>query len=124
VFAIPGRIDNPMAAGTHQLIRDGATLVTKLDDILAGLGPLPDSVVAVDAPQTVTDAPQPASAHTSLTPTQSQIFAALTVEPTTIDQLVEATNLDAATLLRELTFLSLKALVQRVDGQAFRRRSG
>ena len=123
VFALPGRIDNPMASGTNQIIRDGATLVTKLDDILAELGPLPDSVIAAESPQPATDAPQPASAPSTLTPTQSQIFAALSIDPMTIDQLVEATNLDAGTLLRELTFLSLKALVRRVDGQAFQRRS-
>ena len=42
VFAMPGRIDNPMSAGPHQLIRDGANLTTGMDDILQGLGPLPD----------------------------------------------------------------------------------
>ncbi|MFI5378222.1 MAG: DNA-processing protein DprA [Tepidisphaerales bacterium] len=123
VFAIPGRIDNPMASGTNQIIRDGATLVTKLDDILAELGPLPDSVIGSEPPQPSVDATQPAPAASSLTPIQSQVFAALSVDPMTIDQLVDATNLDAGTLLSELTFLSLKALVRRVDGQAFQRRS-
>ena len=44
VFALPGRVDNQMAAGPHQLIRDGATLVTKLEDIISALDPLPDDV--------------------------------------------------------------------------------
>lgn len=35
VFAIPGRIDDPQASGTHYLIRQGATLVCQPDDILA-----------------------------------------------------------------------------------------
>ncbi len=123
VFAIPGRIDNSMASGTNQLIRDGATLVTKLDDILDGLGPLPNSIVAGESPQPPAASLQTAAASSSLTPTQSRILAELTIEPTTIDQLVEVTNLDASTLLRELTFLSLKSLVRRVDGHAFQRRA-
>src|SRR6266850_5998518 len=44
VFALPGRVDNQMSAGPHQLIRDGATLVTKLEDIVSALDPLPDDV--------------------------------------------------------------------------------
>src|SRR5690606_27078295 len=38
VMAIPGRVDNPLSAGPHALIRDGATLVTSLEDILDALG--------------------------------------------------------------------------------------
>jgi DNA processing protein len=47
LFAVPGRIDQPTSAGCHQLIRDGASLVTCVDDILAefsyldGLAPTP-----------------------------------------------------------------------------------
>lgn len=47
LFAVPGRIDQPSSAGCHQLIRDGATLLTSVDDLLDelsyldGLGPSP-----------------------------------------------------------------------------------
>ncbi|HQY88805.1 MAG TPA: DNA-processing protein DprA, partial [Tepidisphaeraceae bacterium] len=34
VFAIPGRVDNPLSAGPHRLIRDGAKLVECADDNL------------------------------------------------------------------------------------------
>lgn len=34
IFAVPGRIDQNTSAGCHQLIRDGATLLTGVDDIL------------------------------------------------------------------------------------------
>ena len=37
VMAVPGRIDQGSSAGCHQLIRDGATMVTCVDDILEEL---------------------------------------------------------------------------------------
>lgn len=37
LLAVPGRIDQASSAGCHQLIRDGATMVTSVDDILEEL---------------------------------------------------------------------------------------
>lgn len=37
IFAVPGRIDQNTSAGCHQLIRDGATLMTSVDDLLSEL---------------------------------------------------------------------------------------
>src|SRR3954471_24392992 len=33
VFALPGKVDNPLSAGPHKLLRDGAILCANLDDI-------------------------------------------------------------------------------------------
>ena len=41
LFAVPGRIDQPMSAGCHQLIREGATLLTSADDLAEELSYLP-----------------------------------------------------------------------------------
>ncbi|HEY5078844.1 MAG TPA: DNA-processing protein DprA [Opitutaceae bacterium] len=47
LFAVPGRIDQSTSSGCNQLIKDGATLLTKADDILqeiqylGGLRPAP-----------------------------------------------------------------------------------
>jgi DNA processing protein len=37
LMAVPGRIDQSSSAGCHQLIRDGATMVTCVDDVLEEL---------------------------------------------------------------------------------------
>ncbi|MGC6424673.1 MAG: DNA-processing protein DprA [Lentimonas sp.] len=37
LFAVPGRIDQASSVGCHQLLRDGATLLTSVDDILEEL---------------------------------------------------------------------------------------
>jgi DNA processing protein len=47
IFAVPGRIDQSTSSGSNQLIKDGATLLTKVEDILqeiqylGGLRPAP-----------------------------------------------------------------------------------
>ena len=47
LFAVPGRIDQSISGGCNQLIRDGATLLTRVDDVLqeiqylGGLRPAP-----------------------------------------------------------------------------------
>lgn len=54
VYAIPGSIHHPGARGCHQLIRDGATLVETVEDILQALRgwqqPAPAPAVALAAP--------------------------------------------------------------------------
>ncbi|NDV62492.1 DNA-protecting protein DprA [Puniceicoccales bacterium CK1056] len=44
VYIIPGRIDAPESAGCHSLIRDGAQLVTSVEEILEDLSYLPEGL--------------------------------------------------------------------------------
>jgi DNA processing protein len=125
VFALPGRVDSPTSAGPHKLIRDGATLVTKLEDILDGLGPLPQEVHEVILFETPASAPPQASEPVEevrpphLTERQLQILSQLDGHPVHIDTLIERTTLPANEILQDLTLLSLKGVVKRVDGQTF-----
>jgi DNA processing protein len=142
VFALPGRVDNPTSAGPHQLIRDGAVLVTKLDDILEGLStlsqeintdllvaPEPDGTAATDdesISSPATPAPSSAAAEPpGLTDRQRRILAELGSDPLQIDTLIERSALEAPVVMQELTFLSLRGAVRRVDGQMYvRTRAG
>ena len=124
VFALPGRVDNQLSIGPHQLIRDGATLVTKLEDILEDLGPLPDEATAEPPPATQivpTAAAPPPELFTNLSETQTTLMNVLHNEPISIDTLIDRSGLDAATVMRELTFLSLKGMIKRTEGQNYRR---
>ena len=129
VFAIPGRVDNKLSFGPHTLIRDGATLVTKLEDILDDLGPLPASVVdADDEPDAVPESAEDAPASDApaappdvvvLTDTQRYVLACLGTEPKSVDAVVDVTGLDVSTVMRELTLLGLKGVVKRASGQGY-----
>ncbi len=125
VFAMPGRVDNPMSAGPHQLLRDGAILAATLDDLLSGLGPLPieahePMLFAEPVPEAVVikECPSPVA----LAGRQQLIMKHLESDSANVDLLMERTGLDASVILQELTFLTLKGLVRRVDGQTFARK--
>ena len=96
VFAIPGRVDNPLSAGPHLLIRDGAALVAKLDDILEGLGPVPQGATEpglfpepepqaepATATASTTGGPSPAAGQPGLSERQRAILDGLGSEART-----------------------------------------
>jgi DNA processing protein len=129
VFAMPGRVDNPMSAGPHQLLRDGAVLTAELDDVLNNLGPLPAEAHELglfdDAAPQAASAPEAAEvreAPVGLSDRQRQILEHLAHDSMNVDLIIETSGLEASVVLQELTFLTLKGLVKRVDGQTFARR--
>lgn len=124
VFALPGRVDLPTSAGPHQLIRDGAILVTGLGDILDELGPLPASATASESAEAEEDAASPtllppdAAAAATLTASQRKVLDVLRDAggELTADAIIDRTALPAGEVLRELTLLSLRSAVERHDG--------
>jgi DNA processing protein len=128
VLALPGRVDNAMSAGPHKLIRDGATLVTCLEDILDALGPFPHDIVQPELfqPQIETDAKSPAAppaVSVDLSDHQREILLKIGDETLDVDSIIERTALPAHLVLKELTFLSLKGVVRRIEGQTYAKRS-
>jgi DNA processing protein len=120
VFALPGRVDNQMAAGPHQLIRDGATLVTKLEDIITALDPLPDDVRQPELfPTEIAEEKTPAAPQANLSDRQQLILAQIGKDPSAVDDIIDKTNLPAPAVLQELTFLTLRGLLKRADGQTY-----
>jgi DNA processing protein len=137
VFAVPGRVDNPLSAGPHSLIRDGATLVSSAGEILESLFPLPDHVRDALPESGSDEFPSPEAAGESqitqasklgaarsvdqpgLTERQRSILAHLSCEPAGVEILVEQTGLVPSEVLAELTNLSLRGIVRRVQGQSF-----
>lgn len=115
VFAVPGRIDQATSQGCHQLIRDGAILLTHVDDILQELSylnglrptPLPSSGVNTERPSLG-----------ELTEEEEAVFRCFEGGALiTVDDIATRTSLSSAQVCSTLMMLELKRLVvKRADG--------
>lgn len=90
VLAVPGPIDSEASEGPHQLIRQGATLVRSVDDVLEALNALP---VIENANENSKEPSQklpnkPEIPPANLSASQLQIWHALGSDSTHVDELV------------------------------------
>lgn len=119
VFAVPGSINNPLARGCHQLIREGARLVESADEIIGELSPM--AAAAGDRLRARLDGMVPAALTIDARPTRDGDYArlldALGHEPEALDTLAERTGL-------AVTALSSMLLVLELDGEVRSERGG
>jgi len=114
VFAVPGSPLDPRAAGTNNLLKQGATLVTDVNDILDTLAPIlgrptpPPSELA-SSDETLTPAPLPDIGQTE----RDRVIEALGPSPVDIDELIRATGLAARKVHIVLLELDLAGRLQR-----------
>jgi DNA processing protein len=130
LFAVPGRIDQATSAGCNQLIRDGATLLTSVEDLLEEIqwqdGRGPELALGANkAGETVGAATQrPAKRSEAdvppagLSPDETAVLECfLGGEMPTADAIAERTGLSAAQVGVALVLLEMRQLVKkRGDG--------
>lgn len=102
VFAVPGSIFNPLSTGPHQLIREGAKVVTDASDILEEL-----HLTAVVEERATREA-LPSD------PTEAALLQLLSDEPVHVDDLTRAATLPSSTVTSTLTILELKGLARQL----------
>lgn len=115
VLAVPGRIDSLASEGCHDLIRDGATLVRHVDDILAAIGPLTKPIPrAADSGETVHSLRE-----LSLNEIERQILNLIGADPTLQDEIIARSQMEPPRVLSTLTVLEMKRLIRRQPGGFF-----
>lgn len=110
VMAIPGRIDSFASDGCNDLIRDGATLIRNIDDVLESLGPLVQPV------QTELHQKVLSPRELALSTQQRQILDLVTSEPQHLDEIIRAAEIGSSRVLATLTVLEMKRMVKRLPG--------
>jgi DNA processing protein len=121
VFAVPGPIGSPQSAGTNQLLKDGARLVTSAADIVEELRGVGSPVPAPRPGAREGDRPD-AAALSGLAPDESAVLRALTDDPVHVDELAAAARLAPSQVLAALLGLELRGAVESLPGKRFRRR--
>ena len=105
VFAIPGSIHSALSKGCHQLIKQGAKLVERAEDVLEEINWLPR---ADSSPSAVAATDDPVLIH-------------LGFDPEPLDTLVARTGLSPEHLSGRLLELELRGLVQTLPGGRYQR---
>ena len=103
VFVIPGPVRHPNFAGSHRLIRNGAVLVTKPEDILEHFGL----------------AKQPSSQQKifSTNPQENALLAVLGKNSSglSVDKISELTNLEPRVVNQTLTVAILRGIIKETE---------
>jgi DNA processing protein len=120
VFAVPGSPLDPRSAGTNRLIKDGATMVTSVEDILAEVQPMigraPQPPAGLAEPDPIT--PRAVAAPTDAADAdRAKVEAALGKAPVTHDEIVRFTGLKPAVVHLILLELDLAGRIERHPGQ-------
>jgi len=114
VFAVPGSIMNKRSQGPHHLLKQGAGLVERPEDILQALF----SSAREESQPPIFQYVQPG---TGLGETARAVLEALDPDPMPIDILCETLRMDAGKLAGALLELELSGLVRQHPGKLFSR---
>lgn len=104
VFAIPGPVTSPSSSGPHMLIKNGAKLVEKVEDILEEL-----SVRTLDSRRQVKKVLPD-------TEEEQMVLKILEKEGRELDELVRMSGGETGVILSTLTSLEMKGLVKNTGG--------
>jgi len=111
VFAVPGSIFSPASSGTHLLLKQGAKLVTGIQDILSEL----EGSIA-PAQEDSHKASLPA-----LDPDEQSVYDRLSHEGLHIDNLIAAVRLETMRVNMILTKLELRGLAKNIGNMHYTR---
>ncbi|MBI4128353.1 MAG: DNA-protecting protein DprA [Parcubacteria group bacterium] len=109
VFALPGDVNRPQAAGPNRLIRMGAKLIINATDVLSEL-----NVPLAKAQQALGERTFQAD-----TKEEAAILTHLTDEPIHVDELAEACALPAASVTATLTLMEMKGKVKNMGAMQY-----
>ena len=108
LMCIPGAINNINTEGIYKLLKDGATMVTKGEDILNALSWQIERKEINDT-------------NLNLSESEQIIFDIIGVEPKGFDEIQNLSGLNTEELLIRLTEMELSGLIEQVEGDRYKR---
>ncbi len=113
VFAVPGSIHSFKSTGTHHLIKQGACLAEKADDVLEEMG------FSAKSRKQANPATQNGERTPPLDEREKKIFALLGDYPVHMDQIMREAKFEAGEAASLLMEMELKGLVKQLPGKMF-----
>ncbi len=112
VFAVPGNLGSKTSEGTNRLIKEGAKLVTSVEDILEELR------LDVNKEKTMSRVRTERNLA-KLSEMETSIFKLISDEPYHIDKIASGASVGVPQALSTLLSLELKGLVKQLSGKMF-----
>jgi len=124
---VPGRVDAPGSWGPHQLIKDGAKLVERIEDVLEALGRIGEMLEDYAGERA---GRAEAAQERSLFPgddipikgDEAAVMTCLKEDVVHIDEIIHHSGLGAGQVHAAMTSLQLKGLVKPLPGSYYRKR--
>jgi DNA processing protein len=109
VFAVPGNIISETSAGTNDLLKQGAKLVTSAEDVLEELAPVLKGFIKSSVRATPPD----------LTEQEMSLCDLLSREPVHVDEISRQSGRQVSEVLATLLGLELKGAIRQMEGKRF-----
>jgi len=127
VMAVPGKIDSPLCRGSNRLLKEGATLIDSVDDVMEALGHIGNRLnehvkSAAQAAQEKVETPLFDIAQLNLSPVEKSVFDYLNTDPVYAEQIVSESPHPAGGVNAAIVSLRLKGLIKQLPGNMFIRR--
>lgn len=113
VLAVPGSPLDPRAEGTNKLLKQGATLVTEVSDVVAVMRPILGQPFLVQEPTPVEAFPAPAEPDASA---RERIISLLGPTPVAIDDVIRLSGTSPAAVRTTLLELEIAGRLERYAG--------
>lgn len=107
VFAVPHPIYSQTSAAPNNLIKVGAKLITRAQDVIDELG-LDNLKTTTHNAQIIAD-----------TPAEATLLPLLTKDPVHIDKIIALSNLDVTTVNSTLVLMEMKGKVKNIGGNLY-----
>ncbi len=116
VFALPGNVNSLNSTGTNKLIKEGAKMVTSIEDILEEIG----AYFSDDKKDSFTNKLKDDKLLNGLDKDEVKIVECLKLEPTHIDIIANKTGLNIKVVNSLVVMLELKGIIEQVPGKIYK----
>lgn len=110
VFAVPGNINSIYSKGTNQLIKEGAKVLTDVDDILEEIYQLREKIRMTSKNDINFD---------NLSEDEAKIIKCIQEYPLHCDNIVSKTKMNICEVNSILTILEMKGIIKQLPGKIF-----
>lgn len=120
VFAVPGNIDSFNSRGTNKLIKEGAKLITEVNDILEEFFGMDKERLKKKTAEY--NQIQRNTLINECSPEEKQIIECLALEPQHIDNIAIKTGFTMQTINSLLILMELEGIIEQLPGKIFKRK--